>query len=340
MTVLSICIPCYNRAAYLTETLESILSQWRDDLEISIADNASADGTAELIAWYQQKNTNIRYYRWESNQGADRNYLKAVELASGKYCWLLGSDDTLYPKAIQRIIKAIDEYEANIILFNRMLCTSKMEPTREDMYLDIGHLTEAVFDVGSPEGMKSYFEHARSLCCAFSYLSSMVFRKNLWDAIQTDETFIGTAYLHVQKLLGVCLGEGVLHYINRPLVNCRLGNDSFRDLGLARRVLIDLHGYNLLAERCLKAERPDCVGGFKSLVLLEYPFGRMLRYRGVLGGDPLWPEIQRTMKERYQYPVLRLLIANFLGRSRLLVRLSFFFRDYVARRSAPAKQKR
>ncbi len=36
------------------------------------------------------KRVKFTYFRWDSNKGADRNFLKVVEIASGEYCWLMG----------------------------------------------------------------------------------------------------------------------------------------------------------------------------------------------------------------------------------------------------------
>jgi abequosyltransferase len=290
MTFLSICIPTYNRAEYLPATLDSVAREWADDLEITVADNASSDGTDAIVEDYRRRLGAVRYFRWETNQGADRNYLKAVELASGKYAWLLGSDDPIRPGAIATLRAALQKHSPTIVLFNRFLCTKDLHPLREDPFLDVGGAPEKTFDFHKPGALKEYLDAARSICSTFSYVSSTAFSKEAWDDATTDETFIGTAYVHVQKLLDVCRHGAVLHYINAPLVNCRLGNDAFRDLGLAKRVLLDLHGYDLLADRCFGPNDPATARSLRSVVLHEYPFGRILRYQGVLGRDPKWPE--------------------------------------------------
>lgn len=331
MKKLSICIPSYNRAAYLPETLASIFGQWREGLEVTIADNASTDGTEQLVAEVRKAHPDLRYYRWSENMGADRNYLKAVEIATGSYCWILGSDDTLAPGAVATVMRAIEDRSADIVLFNRMLCSSKLAPTREDRFLKGAGAEKEDFEIRDDETFAAYLCRARTMCCAFSYLSSMAFRKERWDAVPTDERFIGSAYAHVQKLFGICVTGARLSYLNQPLVNCRLGNDSFRDLGLARRVLIDLEGYQQLTERCLRPTHPRSAALVKNLVLREYPFGRMLRYRGVLGKDPKWPEIQRLIRADYSYPRFTLAVANLLGRYRPIVNLSFFLRDFAAK---------
>ena len=103
---LSICIPTYNRAEFLPATLESIAAQWTDEIEIAVSDNASTDHTAAIVESYRERLGRVRWFRAESNRGADANYLKAVEISTGEYCWILGSDDPIAPGAIAELLDA------------------------------------------------------------------------------------------------------------------------------------------------------------------------------------------------------------------------------------------
>ena len=189
---LSICIPTFNRAEYLPATLDSIAAQWTDGLEITVADNASTDDTQRIVDRYRDRLGDIKYFRWESNQGADRNYLKSVEIATGDYCWILGSDDPIAPGAIATLIATITERSPTIILFNRMLCTRELTPVREDRYLTVGDVATAWYDFSQRGELERYLENASSMCAAFSYLSSMAFARDAWNAVTDHEAFIGS----------------------------------------------------------------------------------------------------------------------------------------------------
>lgn len=330
---LSICIPTYNRAEFLPATLESIAAQWGDDLEITVSDNASADDTARIVEEYRARLGAVRWFRWESNQGADRNYLKSVEIATGDYCWILGSDDPIAPGAIDVLRHTIRERSPTILLFNRMLCTLDLTPVREDRFIDIGRSDGAWYDFSRKDELEGYLEGARSMCATFSYLSSMAFSRAAWNAATGHEPFIGSAYVHSYKLLTACAAGGTLAYINRPLVHCRLGNDAFRDQGLARRVLLDLDGYVRLADACFGTARPRCAAAVRAILRHEYPLDRVLRYQGVLGNDPAWPEIVRRLGDEVGHSRVGLALATLLGRSRPLVNFSFWLRDARARRA-------
>jgi len=102
---LSICIPTYNRADNLVNCLNSIaLNMGRSevDFEVCISDNGSTDHTGQVVL-NAKKKLDIKYQKNQENVGRVRNYLKVVEMADGKFVWLLGDDDLLLPDAIAKI---------------------------------------------------------------------------------------------------------------------------------------------------------------------------------------------------------------------------------------------
>lgn len=107
---LSICIPTYNRAAHLTNCLNSIISCGsQSDLEfqVCISDNHSTDDTEEVVRQAQTA-LDIKYHKNPSNLGIPRNFLNVVSMADGDFVWLIGDDDLLMPNAIVELYKLID----------------------------------------------------------------------------------------------------------------------------------------------------------------------------------------------------------------------------------------
>lgn len=97
---ISIYIVTYNRKWYLERTLGYIFQENSPikDFPISILDNASTDGTSELIEEYSLKYSNITHIRHKINIGGRANINRAFELGacSGKeYVWILCDDDIL-----------------------------------------------------------------------------------------------------------------------------------------------------------------------------------------------------------------------------------------------------
>jgi glycosyltransferase involved in cell wall biosynthesis len=112
--LISICVPTHQgRREVLSELLEGIIEQAREVLgqvEICVSDNASSDGTAELLDDISRRSPcPVVYHRQPEDTGLARNLLASIEIAHGRYCWLLGSDDLLAPGALRRACALIEQ---------------------------------------------------------------------------------------------------------------------------------------------------------------------------------------------------------------------------------------
>ena len=283
---ISICIPTYNRKKYLKYTINSILSQIDlvniNKIEICISDNCSTDGTTEYIKDIQIKSPiKISYRSNATNIGADANFLNAVEMAQGKYCWLMGSDDAATPGSINKLLQEI-ETSNDIYLCNRIDCDSELVPIFNRYWLD-RNIGETCFNLNDQDQFELYSKKANSIGAFFSYLSSIIFKRSKWTSIKINKIFIGTAYSHVYMLLSFIKSGCNLKYIPDHLVLCRGGNDSFLlpgNGGGVDRIILDINGYSLLARtlfndnkvfyfsllRGLKKEHPE----IKTIIMLRY----------------------------------------------------------------------
>jgi abequosyltransferase len=179
--------------------------------------------------------------------GADNNYLKSVEIAHGKYCLILGSDDIFNKGSISEILSELKN-EHDIYLFNRDECDINMNFLRKFKILN-KNIDTQVFNFGMPGQIETYFNAANSLGSLFSYLSSIVFNKSKWDSIEVDKSFIGSIYIHTYVLLSILKTNSSLKYINEYLVSTRIGNDSFITEGYQKRILYDFDGYYLIMHK-------------------------------------------------------------------------------------------
>lgn len=93
--LLEITLITCNRKEKLRNTLNQILCEKSPikDFEIKILDNASVDGTEELIKEYQNTHTNLTYIKNNRNVGGNGNIVKAFELAQKEYLWVICDDD-------------------------------------------------------------------------------------------------------------------------------------------------------------------------------------------------------------------------------------------------------
>ena len=101
----TIAIPTYNRAALLAEALQSARAQTFDDYEIVVRDNASTDGTAELVRGHGDPR--LRYHRNAENVGWHRNFDLLAADARGEFLVYLQDDDLLHPDFLARAAQAV-----------------------------------------------------------------------------------------------------------------------------------------------------------------------------------------------------------------------------------------
>ena len=113
--LVSICIPAYNAAAYIGETLRSALAQSYQNIEIIVCDNQSTDNTAEIVR--QFNNPRITLHINEQNLGAAGNFIRSLSLVRGKYVKLLCADDLITPDCIEKQVRAFEEHpNDNIVM--------------------------------------------------------------------------------------------------------------------------------------------------------------------------------------------------------------------------------
>lgn len=96
----SVVIATYNRASTLSRSLESVLSQTHQDIEVVVVDDGSTDTTIETLTSYKERDTRIRIIALDKNSGASVARNRGLDEATGDYIMVWDSDDVLYPQAI------------------------------------------------------------------------------------------------------------------------------------------------------------------------------------------------------------------------------------------------
>ena len=100
--LVSIVIPTYNRASVIAETIASALGQNYPAIEVIVCDNASDDGSWEVIESIAQAQPKVRAFRNSTNLGPLVNWRRAIEEARGSFIKILWSDDLIAPEFVSR----------------------------------------------------------------------------------------------------------------------------------------------------------------------------------------------------------------------------------------------
>ncbi|MGF3194966.1 glycosyltransferase family 2 protein [Facklamia sp. P13055] len=133
--LVSVIIPVYNSECYIESTLMSVLKQTYRNIELIIVNDGSTDKSVETI-----KSTTKDFYhkvhlihQENSGQSVARNV--GIKNSKGKYIYFLDSDDILKIDAIEIMVKKINEYSSDILMFSG----SSFIESKEKSYHDIGN---------------------------------------------------------------------------------------------------------------------------------------------------------------------------------------------------------
>src|SRR5437899_2783285 len=102
----SVVIPTYNRSRLLGRAIQSVLDQGWPELEVMVIDDASSDGTPDLM---RSSFPQVRYVRQDSNRGVCAARNRGLREASRPWVLFLDDDDTMLPGALARIAARIAE---------------------------------------------------------------------------------------------------------------------------------------------------------------------------------------------------------------------------------------
>ncbi|HKQ51035.1 MAG TPA: glycosyltransferase family A protein [Pyrinomonadaceae bacterium] len=108
MPFFTVVIPTYNRAGFITETINSVLAQDDTDFEVVVVDDGSTDETADVVARTFGRVDKVRYVRQlNAERGAARN--RGIKEARGEYVIFLDSDDLMRPNHLSALREIIEE---------------------------------------------------------------------------------------------------------------------------------------------------------------------------------------------------------------------------------------
>src|SRR4029453_1391166 len=99
MPKVSVVIPTHNRADLLDRAVRSALAQTHADLEVLIADDASSDGTGEVVARIGAARG--KYFRHDGNRGVAAARNTAITNATGEFIAFLDDDDEWLPEKLR-----------------------------------------------------------------------------------------------------------------------------------------------------------------------------------------------------------------------------------------------
>ena len=161
LPAISVCIPTYNGAKYIAQTIESILNQTFTDFEVIVSDDGSSDETLEIVGSFNDSRI-VRIDRL-SKVGAEANWNNAVATASASLVKLVCQDDLLYPQCLEVEVQTMSKSEHQDVSFcfhlrdfvtpnSRKLSARRVGYSNLQKYSKTEILTKVVRSGGNPIG--------------------------------------------------------------------------------------------------------------------------------------------------------------------------------------------
>lgn len=146
---ITVVTPTFNRAKLVTRALESVRSQFRPPASIIVVDDASSDGTPDVVRrWATETGFPVTVEVLQQNGGPAKARNRGIELANTEYVAFLDSDDEHLPNTLARLVAPLERLPDAVLSFAdaTVITPSDLEPHGLFRpHIDLDAATEPLF---------------------------------------------------------------------------------------------------------------------------------------------------------------------------------------------------
>ncbi len=115
--LISIIVPVYNSASYISQCLDSLINQTYSNLEIICVNDGSTDETPDILAQYEQKDSRIKVISIK-NGGISNARNTGHKYVAGQYIMYIDSDDWMEAETCEKAMCAAKQHDADVVFWN------------------------------------------------------------------------------------------------------------------------------------------------------------------------------------------------------------------------------
>jgi len=207
---MSVVVPVYNVEPYLPRCLDSILSQSLHDFEVICINDASSDGSLEVLRAYAAKDSRVTVIDFEQNQGVGAARNRGIREASGETICFVDPDDLLPEKSLEKRAEAYSRDHA-VVKGRRVDMTPTGQVTRVDTYGE--ELTQKLFCPRKALPHIDLLDHHTAWLFPKMTLDNegVEYKEGMRNG--QDLYFLASIFYHIDKM--ICINDPVYVVVHR-----------------------------------------------------------------------------------------------------------------------------
>ena len=209
-----ICIPTYNAASTIRETLVSILEQTYPNIVIHVVDNASSDETVQVAS--SLSSPRIVVHSNPENVGAEGNFNRCIQLATGKYAAIFHADDLYESDMVASQVAFLEQYESVGAVFTEASVIDEKGQVTGEIRAPQSLSPEQPY-YGFKDVFKAIVQHSNFLICPSVMVRTDVYQNDIKE--WRGHLFGSAADLDVWLRIARLHDVGI---IRKPLMRYRL----------------------------------------------------------------------------------------------------------------------
>ena len=207
--MISVIVPVYNTEKYLTDCIESILSQTYQDIEVLLIDDGSQDKSGDICDFYQQKDARVKVIH-KRNEGVSSARNKGLSICRGEYVTFVDADDYVDKDYLKCLYYNLQENNAEISVCN-FVCVFEDGREQEENHI---------------ESKRMLLNENLNFCqnmFLYTVCGTLFKKENLENLFFSTDIFVGEDSLFMAEVIKKA---SVLYYDKKILYKYRMNQNS------------------------------------------------------------------------------------------------------------------
>ena len=219
---ISVVIPIYNSSNFLNESLDSVLNQTFEDIEVICVNDGSTDNSLEILEEFAKKDSRIKIFSKENGGcGSARNF--GLENASGNYVYFFDPDDFISANLLELSHKSAINNDSDMVIFKAYGVDGNniINENMSFFYLD------KEFNLDNYDNFTFTYKDVHNWVLNKSFaIWSKLYKKEFLDSYDDFEFESGTAFEDVTFHIKSMLRSKKISFVNEYLYHYRVDNSE------------------------------------------------------------------------------------------------------------------